>query len=156
MQHQAGVTLIENLVAIVVVAVGLLGMAGLLTQTLKLSGKAQYQTQAVNTAQMVSSSAFALANNATILSKLDGLTFNNAPIATMPTGLSVALTTALKEWASYSTSSMPGATGSLAVISASAGGGTCTALPCILTVTMAWNGSDHVPQSYVTSQTIGY
>lgn len=153
-QHQAGVTLIENLVAIVVVAVGLLGMVGLLTQTLKLSSQAQYQTQAVNTAQMVSSSAFALANNATILAKLNGLTFSNGSIATatMPTGLSVALTTALNEWELYSTSSMPGATGSLAVTSASAGGGTCAALPCILTVTMGWNGT----QSYATSQTIGY
>lgn len=154
-QHQAGVTLIENLVAIVVVAVGLLGMAGLLTQTLKLSSQAQYQTQAVNTAQMVSSSAFALANNATILATLNGLTFSNASIET-PDGLPAALTTALNEWASYSTSSMPGATGSLGVTSALAGGGTCAALPCILTVTMTWTGSDHVPQSYVTSQTIGY
>lgn len=50
MKRQSGFTLIEAMVALVVLAVGMLGIAGLYVTTLRSGGSAIYRMQAVNLA----------------------------------------------------------------------------------------------------------
>ncbi len=148
---QRGVALLESLVSMVVLAIGLLGMAALLTYSMKSMGKAQYAAQATYAAQMITSAIFAQeANNLAGLNALNGdTTAGNYSGHT-------AIDQALTEWSSYTRANFPvGATGALSV-TAPGSTGACAMLPCQVTVTMSWNGADHVPQSYQTSLIMGY
>ena len=154
---QRGVALLESLVSMVVLAIGLLGMAALLTYSMKSMGKAQYAAQATYAAQMITSAIFAQdANNLAGLNALNGDT--TARNYSGHTAIDYALT----EWSTYTQANFPvGATGTLSVTTLPTGpsGSTsvpCTALPCQVTVIMSWNGADHVPQSYQTSLIMGY
>ena len=148
MRRQSGVTLIENLIAILIVSIGLFAMAGLLTLSMKMAGKAQYETQAVYAAQMISSSAFALASsNPATLAALNSKGTNN-------TTTNSALNQALTEWTNYTVANLPGGTGQLTVVGMA--GGTCTTLPCVLDVNMTWTGSDNILQIYNASMVMGF
>ena len=149
-KYQRGVVLLESLVSMVVLAIGLLGMAALLTYSMKSMGKAQYAAQATYAAQMIASAIFAQeANNLAGLNALNGNT--TAGTYSGHTAIDQALTA----WSSYTQANLPAGTGILSV-TAPGGTGACNMLPCQVTVTMGWNGADHVPQSYQTSLIMGY
>ena len=149
-KYQRGVVLLESLVSMVVLAIGLLGMAELLTYSMKSMGKAQYAAQATYAAQMIASAIFAQeANNLAGLNALNGNT--TAGTYSGHTAIDQALTA----WSSYTQANLPAGTGILSV-TAPGGTGACNMLPCQVTVTMGWNGADHVPQSYQTSLIMGY
>lgn len=147
---QRGVGLIENLVAMLVLLIGLLGMAGLVLHVMRQAGRSEYESQAANAAQMVLGAAFAqAAGGSAVLQGLNGVTTANTG------NVQGALLQALQEWAGYTQAALPpGSTGSLQVTAP--GGGACSALPCVLTVTMNWSDHDRQAESYVVSQVMGY
>ncbi len=150
MNQQSGVAMIESLVSIVVLSVGLLAMAGLLAFSMRAMGTAQYQSQAVYAAQMIGAAAFSeAAISVTALTALDG-----ASTASAPSSGTTALNQALIEWSRYTQANLPGGVGTLAVTAPA--GGTCTALPCQLGVTMRWTGAAQMQQTYVVSMILGY
>ncbi len=164
---QRGVALLESLVSMVVLAIGLLGMAALLTYSMKSMGKAQYAAQATYAAQMITSAIFAQdatqnANSLAGLNALNGVTtVNYATNTAGNSNVNPVLVDALEEWSTYTLANLPAGMGSLSVTTLPTGpsGSTsvpCTALPCQVTVIMSWNGADHVPQSYQTSLIMGY
>ena len=151
-REQRGVALIESLVSMVVLAIGLLGMAALLTYSMKSMGKAQYAAQATYAAQMITSAVFAQEGN-----NLAGLNaLNGDRTAAPPTGTAAsAINQALSEWSAYTQANLPAGLGVLTV-TAPDSVSPCLALPCQVNVVMTWSGADHVPQSYQTSIVAGY
>lgn len=149
---QRGVALIESLVSMVVLAIGLLGMAALLTYSMKSMGKAQYAAQATYAAQMITSAVFAQeSSNLTGLNALSGDSTTAPPPATAGS----AINQALGEWSAYTQANLPAGVGTLTV-TAPGSTSACAVLPCQINVTMTWNGADHVQQSYQTSIVVGY
>ena len=148
-QTQRGVGLIENLVAMLVLLLGMLGVAGLMVHVLRQAGRAEYETRAAYAAQMMLSAAFAQASgNLAALQALDNRT------TAKPGGGQGAMQQALDEWSACTRQTLPAGAGALRVTAP--GGGACAALPCVLTVTMSWTGSNRLQADYVTSQVMGY
>lgn len=145
-KQQSGIMLIENLVALAIVLIGLLGVLAAELYAMRQSGQVQYQANAAYAAQQIASAAFAqCANNLPALNQLNNL---QAP-AGSATGN--ALSQAEYEWSNYITNNLPQGTGLLTVNNNSS----CSAYPCQLTVTIGWTGADHLSHQYQITQMIG-
>lgn len=147
---QRGTGLIEGLIAMLVLSIGLLGMAGLVLHVMRELGRSEYQSQAANAAQTVIGAAFAMtSSNPAALIKLNGVT------TTQFGSVQGAMLQALQTWANDLQNSLPpGSVGSMQVNSMT--GGTCTTPPCVLQVTTTWSDHNQPPVSYVISQVMGY
>lgn len=91
-RHQAGVSLIEILVAILVLSIGLLGMAGLQARALKGNNSALQRTQAVMLSYYVL--------DAMRVDKANALTgtYNMPKTCTVPTDTSTFVANVKKDW----------------------------------------------------------
>jgi type IV pilus assembly protein PilV len=140
----AGFTIVEVLVALVVLSVGMLGIAGLYVITLQSGGTAIYRTQAVNLASDMADRIRANRNA--------GVAYQN--------GASGALTCVgvgavdclpadmaaddLLQWDTELASTLPGGTGTVAVAGAAA--------PLTYTITVTWSESGQAtPNTYTLS-----
>ncbi|MBS0613321.1 MAG: type IV pilus modification protein PilV [Proteobacteria bacterium] len=142
-----GFTMVEALVALVVLAVGMLGMAGLYVTTLRSGSSAIYRMQAINLATDMADRIRANHNA--------NLFYNDAPannpcfgaVATVDCTPEQMAQSDLFQWNAQLTQMLPSGTGTVAVNGASA--------PYTYTITINWfeQGSDtavaNTAQSYV-------
>jgi type IV pilus assembly protein PilV len=140
----AGFTIVEVLVALVVLAVGMLGIAGLYVVTLQSGGTAIYRTQAVN---LASDMADRIRANRTA-----GVAYQNGPsgaLSCVGAG-AVDCTPAqlaaddLLQWNTELATTLPAASGTVAVAGAAA--------PFTYTITITWSEpGQNTPSAYTMS-----
>ena len=106
--RQTGVSLIEILIALVILSIGLLGMAGLQARTLSLNHSAYQRTQAINLSYDVADRMRANRRSAQDGDYVITLTASN------PTGQSVP-DQDLREWREIIQATLPSGTGSVAL-----------------------------------------
>jgi len=135
-----GFTLIEAMVALVVLAVGMLGIAGLYVTTLKSGGGAIYRMQAVNLAADL---ADRIRANRSANVAYNGAAANNSCYGAASVNCAPAQMAAndLFVWQSQIAAILPGGNGTVAVAGA--------ASPYTYTITINWTESGNVAQSYV-------
>ena len=107
-RRQTGVSLIEILIALVILSIGLLGMAGLQARTLSLNHSAYQRTQAINLSYDVVDRMRANRRSAQ-----DG-DYEITLTASNPTGQSVP-DQDLREWREIIQATLPSGTGSVAL-----------------------------------------
>lgn len=143
---QTGAMLLENLVALAILLIGLLGVLSAELYAVKKAGQAQYESSAAYAAQQITSAAFSqCASNLAALNQLNQLQ--------APAGLQhgTAIEQAEYNWSTFIATNLPQGSGSLTVNNNTS----CTAYPCQLTVLITWQGSDQVPHQYQLTQLIG-
>ena len=138
--HSRGFSLVEILVALVVLSVGMLGIAGLYVTTLRASGGSIYRMQAVNFAGDL---ADRIRANRTANVAYAGAGANNNCYGAASVNCSPALMAAndLLVWQAQIVNILPGGNGVVAVAGAAA--------PYTYTITVNWTEQGNVAQSYV-------
>jgi type IV pilus assembly protein PilV len=137
---QAGVSLIEILVAILVLSIGLLGMAGLQARALKGNNSALQRTQAVMLSYYVLDAMRLDKANATAGN------YNMAKTCTVPTDTSTFMATAKKEWLQSLKTNLGNVAETCGAISCQASG--------VCTVDVYWDDSRAGGSSTQTVQTV--
>jgi type IV pilus assembly protein PilV len=140
-RHRAGgFTLVEAMVALVVLAVGMLGIAGLYVTTLRSGGGAIYRMQAVNLAGDL---ADRIRANRTANVAYAGAAANNNCYGAASVNCAPALMAAndLFVWQQQVAAILPGGNAAVAVAGAAA--------PFTYTITVNWVEQGGVAQSYV-------
>ncbi|HID81766.1 MAG TPA: type IV pilus modification protein PilV [Chromatiales bacterium] len=135
---ETGFTLVEMLVAVVVLSVGLLGLASLQANSLKMNDSAYYRTQATYLGydileRMRANRAAAITNSYNVTSGF-----------TPPTGSSVEESD-LREWDNLVRSLLPSGQGSIACDAAGVG---------LCTITISWNDSRAATNTEANTKTI--
>jgi type IV pilus assembly protein PilV len=140
MSRQQGFTLVEAMVALVVLAVGMLGIAGLYVTTLRSGGGAIYRMQAVSSATDLADRI--RANRSAVLAYA-GAAANNNCYGAGSVNCSPSLMAAndLLVWQRQLARVLPGGVGLVAVAGA--------AVPYTYTITVNWTEQGGVAQSYV-------
>ena len=140
-----GFTLVETMVALVVLAVGMLGIAGLYVTTLKSGGSAIYRMQAVNLAADL---ADRIRANRDANVAYGGAGANNNCYGAASVDCSPALMAAndLFVWQQQVTAILPTGVGTVNVPAGTA--------PFTYTITISWTESGGVAQSYVLTMQI--
>jgi len=135
-----GFSLVEVMVALVVLAVGLLGIAGLYVTTLRSGGGSIYRMQAV---AFASDLADRIRANRTANVAYAGAAANNNCYGAGSVNCSPALMAAndLLVWQAQVAQVLPGGNGVVAVAGA--------AVPYTYTITVSWTEQGNVAQSYV-------
>jgi len=139
-QRARGFTLVEAMVALVVLAVGMLGIAGLYVTTLRSGGGAIYRMQAVNLAADL---ADRIRANRGANVAYNGAAANNNCYGAGSVDCAPALMAAndLLVWQQQIAAIMPGGNGVVAVAGA--------AVPYTYTITITWTESGGVVSSYL-------
>jgi len=145
MNKSRGFTLVETMVALVVLAVGMLGIAGLYVTTLKSGGSAIYRMQAVNLAADL---ADRIRANRDANVAYGGAAANNNCYGAGSVDCSPALMAAndLFVWQQQVTAILPGGVGTVVVPP--------SPVPFTYTITISWTESGGVAQSYVLTMQI--
>lgn len=135
-----GFTLVEVLVAMVVLGVGLLGIAGLYVTTLRSGGGSIYRMQAVSSATDL---ADRIRANRTAVFAYAGAAANNNCYGAAAVNCSPSLMAAndLFVWQAQLARVLPGGNGAVAVAGA--------AVPYTYSVTVNWTEQGGLAQSYV-------
>lgn len=134
---QHGVTMVEALVALVILSVGMLGIAGLYVSTLRAERTAQLRTQAVS---LVNDMIDRIRANAQARAGYDLTTatpkVNNCVAAATPMPCTTENMAAedLKIWTDATKNTLPGGTGTIAYTAAASSGN-----PDTYAVTVQWN-----------------
>ena len=138
--NSRGFTLVETMVALVVLAVGMLGIAGLYVTTLKSGGGAIYRMQAVNLAGDLADRIRANrgANVAYQGAAADNNCYGAASVDCAP---ALMAANDLFVWQQQVTAILPGGASNVGVAGASA--------PYTYTITINWTESGGVAQTYV-------
>ncbi len=144
-QKERGMSLIEVMIAMTILAIGLLGLAYLQANAAQYFG-----TAAVNSNAAFLSNAM-LANiwggGSSNVSGFNGV--NTANPSTWPhSGVSAW---AVSTWSSNVQSTLPGGQGTIQLLNAS--GGACTQPPCTATVAITWSSASGT-QTYAASEYI--
>ncbi len=142
-----GFTMVEAMVALVVLAVGMLGIAGLYVTTLRSGSGAIYRTQAINLATDMADRIRA--------NKFAGIAYQNAPAYHNCAGTgSVDCTPVemaendLLSWTQAVTGTLPNANGNVVVAPA------VPPAPAAYTITVSWVEQGGQTQSYVLQMQI--
>lgn len=122
--RQRGVTLLEILIAVLVLSIGLLGMAALQGVSLQTNSSAYYRSQA--TALAYDMADRMRANRAAALNGAYGLAYNDGP----PAGSSVPATD-MADWVLSLGTALPGGTGRIACVGSCASG--------VVTIGVEWD-----------------
>ena len=130
MRKQNGFTLIEVLVTLVIVSLGLLGIVGIIANSLKVNQSANSRTQASWLANDIIDRM--RANRETARITPAAYTINFATCAAIPAAGTVAQTD-LNQWCGLVTAALPAGTGSVAFVT------TPGTLVVTATVTVQWN-----------------
>ncbi|MDE2220317.1 MAG: type IV pilus modification protein PilV [Gammaproteobacteria bacterium] len=135
-----GFTLVETMVALVVLAVGMLGIAGLYVTTLKSGGGAIYRMQAVNLAADLADRIRANrgANVAYAGAAADNNCYGAASVDCAP---ALMAANDLFVWQQQVAAILPGGVGTVVVPPVAAG-------PYTYTITINWTESGGAPLSY--------
>ena len=135
-----GFTLVEAMVALVVLAVGMLGIAGLYVTTLRSGGGAIYRMQAVNLAADLADRIRANrdANVAYAGAAADNNCYGAASVDCAP---ALMAANDLFVWQQQAALILPGGNGTVGVAGATA--------PYTYTITINWTESGGVAQTYV-------
>lgn len=124
-RSHSGFTLIEVLVAVVVLSVGLLGLAGLQAVSNKLSRSAYQRSQAVNLAYEIVDAIRANARNAAAYEgSYTPIACNNPIVLTSATNV---IQTDLEQWQNHIACSLPSASGEIELVGN------------LITVTVSWS-----------------
>jgi type IV pilus assembly protein PilV len=139
MKRHAGFTLIEAMVALVVLAVGMLGIAGLYVTTLRSGGSAIYRMQAVNLATDLADRIRAnrTANVAYAGAAVDNNCYGAAAVDCLPAAMAA---NDLFVWRAQVAASLPGG---VAVVAVPAG-----VAPFTYTITVFWTETGGQVPSY--------
>jgi type IV pilus assembly protein PilV len=134
-----GFTLVEAMVALVVLAVGMLGIAGMYVSTLRSGGGAIYRMQAVNLASDLGDRI--RANRSANVAYAGAAANNNCyGAASVNCGAALMAANDLFVWRQQITAILPGGTGVVAVNGA--------AVPYSYQITISWTESGGVASSY--------
>lgn len=142
-RRQRGATLIEVLVAFVLVSVGMVGILGMRLMTERAAADSNLRSTAAMHAQDMFER---LSANPTRASSGD---FNLAVDAAAPTGTANIAQTALTDWRARLASNLPSGTGSVSVTNT----GTAPAIVSIATVTVQW--TERAPKA-TTGTTVSF
>jgi type IV pilus assembly protein PilV len=138
--------MVEAMVALVVLAVGMLGIAGLYVTTLRSGGGAIYRMQAVNLASDLADRI--RANRTANLAYLNAPANNNCyGAASVNCGPTAMAANDLLVWETQVAAILPSGNGAVNVVPGPAAGG-----PFVYTITITWLGSGDSaanPPSYV-------
>jgi type IV pilus assembly protein PilV len=132
MPKQKGFTLIEIMVAVVVLAIGLLGLAGLQATSLRFNDSAYQRSQATNLAYDMVDRMRANRQQAVVAGAYDGQTLENPPPNCAVVALAGTLAVQdIQAWRNALACTLPLGTGS---ITRAAGGN-------VFTITVQWDDS---------------
>ena len=136
-----GFTMVEAMVALVVLAVGMLGIAGLYVTTLRSGGGAIYRMQAVNLASDLADRI--RANRTAKLTYLNAAANNNCyGAASVNCGTALMAANDLFVWQQQIAAILPSGNGALNVVPGAVATG-----PFIYTITITWLGAGDNPLS---------
>ena len=134
-RRAGGFTMVEAMVALVVLAVGMLGIAGLYVTTLRSGGGAIYRMQAVNLASDLADRIRAnrTANVAYLNAPANNNCYGAAAVNCGPTAMAA---NDLFVWQNQIAAILPSGNGSVNVVAGPIAGG-----PYVYTITITWLGS---------------
>lgn len=135
-----GFTLVETMVALVVLAVGMLGIAGLYVTTLKSGGGAIYRMQAVNLAADLADRIRAN-RGANVAYQAGGANNNCYGAGSVDCAPALMAANDVFVWQQQVAAILPGGNSNVVVAGA--------ASPYTYTITINWTESGNVAQSYV-------
>jgi type IV pilus assembly protein PilV len=140
----AGFTLVEVLVALVVLSVGMLGIAGLYVMTLQSGGTAIYRTQAVNLASDMADRIRANRNAGAAYAAGASGSLSCVGAGAVDCAPADMAADDLLQWNTELAATLPGGSGTVAVAGAAA--------PLTYTITVSWSepGQD-TPNTYTMS-----
>ena len=141
MKQQQGFSLIEVLVTMIIISFGLLGIAGVIVNSLRNNQSSYARTQASVMANDIIDRM--RANRITAEASPSPYAFDNLTATVAPTGAGVPLAD-LTEWSTSLARAMPSGAGSVAINAATK----------VVTVTVQWNDA-RASGSAVTSTTTG-
>lgn len=147
--RQAGFTLVEAMVALVVLSVGMLGIAGLYVTTLRSGGGSIYRMQAVNLASDLADRIRAnrTANLAYLAAPLDNGCYGALAVAVICTPQQMAATD-LAVWQTQVANVLPAGTGLITSVVPVAGSTTMYTY----TINVSWTESSGTPSYTLTLQ----
>ena len=131
-RHSRGFSMVEAMVALVVLAVGMLGIAGLFVMTLRAGGNAIYRMQAVNLAQDI---ADRIRANKTAVAAYAGAGANNNCEGPGSVNCTPPLLAAndVATWTAQITAALPGGAGLIVVTPPAVAG-----QPATYSITVSW------------------